>query len=163
MSSFEQTEGIGRRKIVLFNPMLNPMPTVSPLAPLRVLLVDDFQPFRHALRTLFSRYTAIEVIGEAADGNSAVEMALRLVPEAIIMNAQLPRLNGIEATRRIKRVLPSVHVVGVSSQGDIVTKEAMTTTGWSAFIVKERAHTLPVVLAKLTGRPIAENACEGVL
>jgi DNA-binding NarL/FixJ family response regulator len=64
---------------------------------------------------------------------------------------KMPRLSGMEATRRIKRVLPDVHVVGLSSQDDPLTKGAMTIAGCSAFVTKDCAHTLPDVIAKLTG------------
>lgn len=128
------------------------MPTESPL---RIVVVDDFQPFRFAVRQLLGGFHELEVIGEAGDGNSAIEMTLLHRPEVVIMDVRMPRLGGVEATRRIKRVLPGVHVVGVSSHDDILIREAMTAAGCSAFITKECAHTLPEVIGKITGRPIA--------
>ena len=129
--------------------------------PLRILVADDFPPFREALRQFFGEFAALEVVGEAADGHSAIEMALHLVPEVIVMDVKMPRLDGTEATRRIKRVLPDVHVVGVSSQDETITREAMTTAGCSAFITKECAHTLPAVIANLTGRQVVNDSVEG--
>src|SRR5688500_19899595 len=105
----------------------------------------------------------IEVVGEAGDGNSAIEMSLHLVPDVITMDVKMPRLNGVEATRRIKRVLPAVHVVGISSEDDSVTKEAMSIAGCAAFVIKECAHTIPDVLARLTGRPITKNALDSLI
>lgn len=128
------------------------------VGPLRIVVVTDGQPLRHAIRNSLGGVTAFEVVGETADGNSAIEMALRLVPDVIIMAVKLPRLSGAEATRRIKRVLPGVHLVGISSREDSLTKgamEAMMKAGCSAFIVKECVSTLPEILEKLTGRPIA--------
>jgi DNA-binding NarL/FixJ family response regulator len=129
--------------------------------PLRILVADDFPPFREALRQFFGEFAALEVVGEAGDGHCAIEMALHLVPEVIVMDVKMPRLDGTEATRRIKRVLPDVHVVGVSSQDETITREAMTTAGCSAFITKECAHTLPAVIAKLTGRQVVNDSVEG--
>ena len=87
-------------------------------------------------------------------------MALYLVPHVIIMDVRMPLLGGVEATRRIKRVLPSVHVIGVSSDEDPVTQEAMKAAGCSAFVPKDCAHTLPHVIAQITGRPITDqNFC----
>jgi DNA-binding NarL/FixJ family response regulator len=135
------------------------MPTPFKMKPLRIVVADDFPLFREALRTFFGEFAALEVVGEVADGRSAIEMTLHLVPEIVIMDLEIPRLGGVEATRRIKRVLPEVHVVGMSSQGDTVTREAMTTAGCSAFVTKECAHTLPGVIAKLTGRRVFDRFC----
>jgi CheY-like chemotaxis protein len=129
--------------------------------PIRIVLADDFPPFRAALRKLFGEFAALEVVGEAADGNSAIEMTLHLVPEVIVMDVKMPHLGGVEATKRIKQVLPEIHVVGFSSQDDTVTREAMTTAGCSAFITKECAHALPDVIGMITGRPVAHVSFEG--
>jgi len=120
--------------------------------PLAILVVDDFAPFRDALRHIFDESIFIKVVGEAGDGNAAIEMACRLVPQVIVMDVRMPTLGGAEATRRIKRVLPDLHVIGVSSQDDSATRDAMKAAGCSAFVAKECAHTLPSIIAKLTGR-----------
>jgi two-component system, NarL family, invasion response regulator UvrY len=130
----------------------------APSGRVRIVVVDDFEPFRKALFQLFSEFKGIEVVGEAADGNSAIETTLHLLPEVVIMDVKMPRLNGVEATRRIKRAIPDIHVVGISSQDDRATRESMTNAGCAAFVIKECAHTLPEVIAKLTGRVIAKNA-----
>ena len=128
------------------------MATSCAKEPLRIVVADDFPPFRSALREYFSEFEALEVVGEVADGTSAIEMTLHLLPEVIVMDVKMPRVDGVEATRRIKRILPEVHVIGFSLQDDTATKEAMTTAGCSAFITKECAHTLPDVIGMITGR-----------
>ena len=134
--------------------------TFSTASPLRILLVDDFRPFREVLRCLFDPFADLAVIGEAADGHSAIEMALYLDPHVIIIDVRMPRLGGVEATRRIKRVLPCVHVIGVSSEEDPVTQDAMKAAGCSAFVPKDCSYTLPHVIAQITGRRVAdENFC----
>ena len=134
------------------------MAIAEPSGRVRLVVVADFEPFRKALFQLFSEFKGIEVVGEAADGNSAIETTLHLLPEVVIMDVKMPRLNGVEATRRIKRASADIHVVGISSQDDRVTRESMTNAGCAAFVIKECAHTLPEVIAKLTGRVIAKNA-----
>jgi CheY-like chemotaxis protein len=73
------------------------------------------------------------------------------------MDVKMPRMSGIEATRRIKRFLPGVHVIGVSTQDDTVIKESMKAVGSSHFVTKECAHTLPDVISRITGRPITKD------
>jgi two-component system, NarL family, response regulator DegU len=125
--------------------------------PLRILVVDDCAPFRETLCRLFLDYESMVIVGEAADGEAAIELAFRLAPHVIIMDVQMPRTTGIEATRRIKRFLPGVHVIGVSTQDDTVIKESMKAVGSSHFVTKECAHTLPHLIATMTGLPIPHD------
>jgi len=122
--------------------------------PLRILIVDDFEPFRSTLRHFFHSFASLTVVGEAIDGKSAIEMAFDLVPQVIIMDVKMPCLSGVEATRAIKKALPETHVISVSLQDDTLTQDAMTAAGSSAFIMKDCAHTLPGVIARITGLPI---------
>jgi DNA-binding NarL/FixJ family response regulator len=125
---------------------------------LSILVVDDFAPFRDALRQMFGKIGVVKVLGEAGDGNAAIEMALRLVPQVILMDVRMPRLDGAEATRRIKRVLPGIHVIAISTQDDTVTRDVMAAAGCSAFITKECVHTLPDVIAQLTGTQVPHDS-----
>jgi two-component system NarL family response regulator len=131
--------------------------------PLRILVVDDFGPFRDSLCQFFGSFDTLTVVGEATDGQSAIEMAFDLVPQVIIMDVKMPHLSGIEATRCIKKALPLIHIIGISSQDDSVIQEAMKAVGSSAFVTKECAHTLPDVIAKITGWSIADANVEGSL
>ena len=128
--------------------------------PLRILVVDDFAPFRETLRSLFREHKSLTIVGEAADGEAAIEKAFRLAPHAIIMDVKMPRISGVEATRRIKRFLPGVHVIGVSTRDDTFIKESMKAAGSSHFVTKDCAHTLPDVITSITGWPITnDNHC----
>jgi DNA-binding NarL/FixJ family response regulator len=126
----------------------------SVAAPLRILIVDDFEPFRSSLRQLLNGFSRLTVVGEAIDGKSAIEMASDLVPQVITMDVMMPCMGGAEATRSIKKVLPGTHVISISSQDDTLTQDAMTAAGSSAFITKDCAHTLPGVIARITGLQI---------
>src|SRR5215213_7024693 len=110
--------------------------SVTCAAPLTILVVDDFIPFREALRKIFEQFPVLTIIGEAGDGNAAVNMAFQLLPSVIIMDVEMPHLNGIEATRRIKRFLPHACIIGVSSHADALTQRAMTVAGCSCFLLK---------------------------
>ena len=83
--------------------------------PIRVLLVDNHAVFRHVIRTLLMQYPDIEVVGEAANGLQAVERADTLHPDVILMDVNMPKMNGIEATRFITVRYPKVAVIGLSS------------------------------------------------
>ena len=131
--------------------MIAPPKTLT--EPLRILIVDDFVPFRQTLCQFFEPFATLTVVGEAIDGESAIEMAFQLLPHIIIMDVKMPRMSGVEATRRIKRFLPEIHIIGVSTQDDTLTQDAMRAVGSSAFVTKDCAHTLGDVIAKLTGEP----------
>ena len=136
---------------------LNTMSVTSSAESLRILIADDFEPFRETLREFLDAFVFIEVVGEAGDGNSAIQMAFQLIPQVILMDVRMPGLNGIEATRRIKRDLPAIHVIGLSSLDDTVTREAMEVAGSSAFTAKIFVHTLPHIISKVTGRDVAHR------
>ena len=94
-------------------------------------------------------YETLTVVGEAADGDEAIELAFRLAPHVIIMDVKMPRKSGVEATQRIKRALPEIHIIGVSTQHDTFLKASMKAAGFSTFVTKDRAHTLPDVIATI--------------
>jgi DNA-binding NarL/FixJ family response regulator len=124
---------------------------------LRILVVDDFAPVRESLCSLFLAYEPLTVVGEATDGEAAVEMAFRLLPHIIVMDVKMPRISGVEATRRIKRFLPGVHIIGISTLDDAFIRESMKAVGSSHFVTKDYAHTLPDLIAKITGSPITRR------
>lgn len=78
---------------------------------IRILLVDDHVVVRQGARQLLEREQDLEVVGEAGDGEEAVRLATQLKPDVVIMDVAMPKLSGIEATKRIKALLPSVAVL----------------------------------------------------
>ena len=124
-------------------------------SPLRVLIVDDFAPLRRTVRSLLAEYRKLEIIGEAADGAAAVQLACALHPDVIVMDVHMPRLDGVEATRRIKAQLPDASVIGFSVQYGQNEDRRMRDAGSSAFVPKDRAEDLPWVIQEVTGRDIA--------
>src|SRR5690606_38086692 len=96
---------------------------------IRVLLVDDHQVVRRGLAGLLRDEPGIEIVGEAADGQEAVEQALRLQPDVIIMDVSMPRMNGIDATRAIVTELPQVAVIGMSMHDQADLAQSMRAAG----------------------------------
>lgn len=69
-------------------------------------MADVFRPFREVLHQLLDSFSGLTVVGEAEDGQSAIEITFRLAPQVITTDMQMPRLGGVEATSRIKKALP---------------------------------------------------------
>jgi CheY-like chemotaxis protein len=106
---------------------------------LTVLLVDDHAMMRQGLRSVLEAHADIQIIGEAADGREAVEMAEALRPAVVIMDINMPRLNGIEATARIKAQYPDIRIIGLSVNAGPNNKEAMLKAGADMLLTKEAA------------------------
>ena len=111
----------------------------SSSAALRVLLVDDHVMVREGLRSLLEGRNDVQVVGEAGDGLAGIEMAATLNPDVVVMDVTMPRIDGIEATRRIKHDHPSIAVVGLSVDGASHIETAMKAAGASIFVSKDAA------------------------
>lgn len=85
---------------------------------IRVLLADDQALFREGLDTLLSIHKDIQVVGQAVNGQDAVDLALKLRPDVVLMDMQMPILNGIGATRRLKQSLPDCRVIVLTTFDD---------------------------------------------
>jgi DNA-binding NarL/FixJ family response regulator len=109
---------------------------VSELARQRVLIVDDSPQVRQELRTLLPLAGDIEIVGEAADGQEAIQMAGALCPQVILMDLEMPVLDGYEATRQIKVLSPSCRVVALTVHGDESARQKAMQAGADLFLVK---------------------------
>lgn len=106
----------------------------------RVLLVDDHVVMRQGLSSMLGRQPAIQVVGEAADGEEAVQMARELQPDVILMDISMPRMSGIDATRVIHAEAPHIRIIGLSMYDDAETEKSMLNAGAVAFMNKS-GHT----------------------
>ena len=106
---------------------------------IRVLVVDDHAVVRQGLCSLLAGYDDIEVVGEAANGYEAVEMDRHIQPDILLMDVTMPKLDGIEATKRIKQQHPTTVVIGLSVHGSPLVEREMREAGVSAFLNKETA------------------------
>ena len=85
---------------------------------IRVLVCDDHQLFREGVKSILNAQPTLEVVGEASDGKEAVDMALKLDPDVVLMDISMPVLRGFEATRRLKRARPFIKVLILTVYGD---------------------------------------------
>ena len=104
---------------------------------IRVFIVDDHPFFREGLRRVIATEEDLEVIGEASDGEEAVEAVSRLLPHVVIMDVNLPRINGLEATRRIKDAHPEIGVVILTAYDDEEQVYHAVRAGASAYHSKD--------------------------
>ena len=116
-----------------------PVSPVSKVSKIRVLLVDDHTVMRQGLRSIVTAYDHMEVVGEAGDGMEAVELAQRLNPDVVVMDINMPNLDGIEATKRIKAYRPDITVIGLSVNQSIEADHKMKAAGASSYLTKESA------------------------
>jgi len=104
-----------------------------------ILLVDDHQMVREGLRSLLENYDDVAVIGEAADGSEAIQSVDRLHPSVVVMDINMPKTNGIDATMEIKSRHPHIAVIGLSVQNSEEAHEAMIRAGATRLLSKEAA------------------------
>jgi DNA-binding NarL/FixJ family response regulator len=117
---------------------------------LRVLVVDDQLLYAEAISVLLGQQEGLEVVGIAGDGQEAIKQALALRPDVVLMDIQMPRLDGIAATRRIRRRLPATRVLVMTAlTGDEHVERALG-AGADACIKKfSRAGDLVTAIEQL--------------
>ena len=103
---------------------------------IRVLLADDHKIVREGLLGLLSEDPDLDVVGEASDGRMAVDLAMRLQPDVVVMDITMPRLNGIEATRQIAAALPDIRIIGLSAHEQEDMARSMIEAGATAYLSK---------------------------
>lgn len=104
---------------------------------IKVLIVDDHQVVRQGLRTFLELQEDISVIGEAGDGQAAVEMVARLEPDVVLMDLVMPRLDGIAATRRVKSEFSHVKVIALTSFTEDDKVFPAIQAGASSYLLKD--------------------------
>ena len=129
----------------------------------RILVVDDYEPWRRFVSTTLQKQPELQIIGEAVDGLEAVQKAEELQPDLIVLDIGLPTLNGIEVARQMRQVSPTSKILFVSENrsADII-KEALS-TGAGGYVVKSDAagELLPAVDTVLKGKRFLSASLTG--
>ncbi|MBA3613695.1 MAG: response regulator [Nitrospirales bacterium] len=114
-------------------------PNVNTKTQIRILVVDDHVMVREGLRKMLESHEDLELVGEAGDGEEAIDLVEQLRPSLVIMDVNMPKLNGIEATTRIKAQHPNTIVIGLSVNAGGENQRAMLKAGAVALLPKEAA------------------------
>ena len=107
------------------------------MEPLRVLIADDHPLFRHGLSALLSASSDFEVVGEATTGEEAIELAAKLQPDVILMDIQMPGVNGIEATRSIVHTSPQIRILMITMLDDDASVFTAMKAGARGYVLKD--------------------------
>ena len=129
---------------------------MTPTGKIRVLLADDHAVLRDGIRALLEDEPDILVVGEAEDGRSAVEQARRLTPDVVIMDIGMPLLNGLEATRQIKRDRPETSVLILTMHENPEYVPQVLAAGGSGYVLKQAAGKELVLAIRAVARGEAQ-------
>ncbi len=113
----------------------------------RILVVDDFEPFRRFVCSALKRISDLHIVGEASDGLEAIQRAGELQPDLIVLDIGLPTLDGLEAARRIRHLSPNSRILMVSQESSADVVQEAFSLGALGFVVKAQAGSelLPAV------------------
>ena len=130
---------------------------------MRILLVDDYQPWRRFVCLTLEDHPELQVVGEVSDGLVAVQKAQELQPDLILLDIGLPTLNGIEAARRILQLSPGAKILFVSENHSVDIAIEALRAGGSGYVVKSNAASelLPAVNAVLQGGRFVSRYFDG--
>jgi DNA-binding NarL/FixJ family response regulator len=105
--------------------------------PLRILLADDHATVRHGLKLLIDSQTDMGVVGEAADGDGVLRQAEAIRPDIVVIDISMPGMNGLVATRALKRMQPNVAIVALTRHDDETYLEELLRAGASGYVLKQ--------------------------
>jgi two-component system, NarL family, response regulator NreC len=128
--------------------------------PLRILLADDHVTVRHGLKLLIDSQPDMTVVAEASEGNAAIQSAVALKPDVIVMDISMPGMNGLVATRKLKQLQPGVAVVTLTRHADDAYLQELLRAGVSGYVLKQSAPTelLQAIRAAAAGGQYLDSA-----
>lgn len=109
--------------------------------PIHILLADDHHILRAGLRALLNAEPDLDIVGEAADGNEVLQLAVKLRPDLVLMDINMPGLGGIDATKRLKVILPEIRVLILTVHEDESLLREAIHAGASGYVIKRAAES----------------------
>jgi DNA-binding NarL/FixJ family response regulator len=133
------------------------------ISSIRVLIVDDYEPWRRFERLTLLANEQLQIVGEVPDGDEAIQKAEELKPDLILLDISLPTLNGIEAARRIRQVSPDSKILFVSENRSPDIAEEALSTGAGGYVVKSdgASELLPAIKTVLEGKRFISASLAG--
>ena len=131
----------------------------------KILLADDHALVRQGLKLILSAHADLEVVGEAANGREAVELAEKLRPDIVLMDVQMPELNGIEAARKMVAANPRIRILALSMHKEAVYVREILKAGARGYILKDAIDTelLTAIRSVAKGDGYISSAVAGAL
>jgi CheY-like chemotaxis protein len=120
---------------------------------IRVLIVDDHRLFAEALEAILVTDARIEIAGHASDGQEAIDLAAKTRPHVVLMDISMPVMNGFEATRRIKELVPDVRILMLTGSNSRIDVDEARRAGAAGYVTKDRiaAELVGAILEVVTG------------
>lgn len=133
------------------------------MSTLRILLAEDHETVREGLRMIINAQPDMEVVGEAGDGRAAVARAHELLPDIVVMDVSMPKLNGLKATEKMMQVCPQVKVLTLTRHKDDGYLQQLLRAGASGFVLKQSptAQLLQAIRAIAAGGKYLDPAVTG--
>ena len=128
-----------------------------------MLVVDDYEPVRRFVCSILEQRAEFQVIGEASDGLEAIQKAAELQPDLILLDIGLPKLNGIETARRVRKLVPRVRILFLSQESSFHVVQEALRSGGLGYVYKLRAQSelLPAIEAVLGGKRFVSSSLIG--
>jgi DNA-binding NarL/FixJ family response regulator len=101
--------------------------------------VDDSDPWRSLVRSILESVPSFRIVGEASDGLEAINKAATLLPDVVVLDIGMPRLNGIEAATKIRQACPNSSIIFLTQESDSDVRKAALATGAVAYVLKSNA------------------------
>ena len=108
---------------------------------LRLLIAEDHETVREGFKLILSAQSDMEVVGDAGDGRTAVELAQKLLPDVVLMDISMPALNGLKATAKLKECCPTVQVLAITRHKDHGYLQQILRAGASGYVLKQSSPT----------------------
>jgi DNA-binding NarL/FixJ family response regulator len=140
-----------------------PVADARRVLPVRVLVVDDFEPFLRFIRSMLQERPELQIICEVSDGLEAFQKAEELQPDLILLDIGLPTLNGIEAARRIRKLAPEAKIIFVTQESSADVVQEALSLGAAGYVLKAKggSELLAAVDAVLQGKQFVSSGLAG--